>query len=269
MNIGELRRAIQPPTNNLYDAFFTRRLSILLTAALAPAGTTANQVSTANLFVGIGGCLLIALAGTLGVLAGVILLHLYAILDSVDGELARFRKQFSLKGLFLEDLSAFYVIVMFPLAVGTFVYRSGVGAETLILAIFYAVLGRNSMSVARRAVLRSVRTRRPISPTQPKRSQSRLTKLQRLVDEHLLNHTNIRVIVSTLLLVELFSGVPPRITAGLMSVVLLGLLVREALGIAHFVRTDSLETMLLDLYEDAKVVNTDPATADGFRLARN
>ena len=66
-----------------------------------------------------------------------LLIHLYSVLDSVDGELARLRKQFSLTGLFLEDLSAFYVIVGFPLATATLVYRSGLGTLPLILGILY------------------------------------------------------------------------------------------------------------------------------------
>ena len=67
----------------------------------------------------------------------------------------------------------------------------------------------------------------------------------------------------------MFTGVPPRVAAALTSGVLVALLLREVLGIVHFVRGDSLDAMLLAVYEDAKVVNTDPATADGFRLARN
>jgi phosphatidylglycerophosphate synthase len=269
MRIAELRRRVQPPTNNVYDTVFTRRFSILVTAALAPLGTTANQVTVANLLVGFAACLLIAFTDNQGVVAGVILLHVYAILDSVDGELARLRRQFSLKGLYLEDLSAFFMIVGFPLAVGVHIHRAGSGPEPLVLAILYAAFGRNSMAVARRAILRSVRTKRPVESSSARQEMpSYIGTIRRVMDEHLLNHTNIRLAVSTAFLVEVLAGGPVTVTTWLMSAVLIGLLAREAAAILYLLRGHRLDTLLAEVYEDAKIVHTDPTDADGFRLAR-
>ncbi|HKU44300.1 MAG TPA: CDP-alcohol phosphatidyltransferase family protein, partial [Polyangiales bacterium] len=98
--IAQLRPLIQRRTANVYDTWFTRRVSIYLTVLLAPLGVTPNQVSTCGALVGAGCCALLAFGDAAWLLFGVACLHLYAVLDSVDGELARWTKQFSLTGLF-------------------------------------------------------------------------------------------------------------------------------------------------------------------------
>ena len=87
--IAELRKTVQRKTDNIYDTLFTRRVSVYLTAALASTGITANQVSVIGAVVGLGACAFIAFGSPALQLGGVALLHLYAVLDSVDGELAR------------------------------------------------------------------------------------------------------------------------------------------------------------------------------------
>jgi phosphatidylglycerophosphate synthase len=270
MTIAELRARVQPPTSNPYDRYFTKRVSVFVTALLAPWGITANQVSAVNVFVGLAACGLIARAHLSTVIAGVILLHVYAVLDSVDGELARFRRQFSLNGLFLEDLSAFYLIVGFPLAVAICAQRTGSGAALLLLALSYAVFGRTAMAVARRAVIRSIHTKRPVSPAPPtdRRERSPGATVRRFVDDHLLNHTNIRVVVSTALAVEMLGSHTARVAAVLMGTAVVGLLVREGATIVHLLR-GHLDDLLLETYADARTMNTDASSADGFHLARS
>lgn len=272
MKLTELRSLVQPPPTNPYDALFTRHVSILLTAALAPLGITANQVSSVNLLVGLGACLLIAFGDHVGVIVGIVLVHLYAVLDSVDGELARLRREFTLTGLFLEDLSAFHVIVAFPLAVGLHMMRGGAGPLVLILAATYAAFGRTAMAVARRAVLKSIRTKRPVSPETPVGPilNGGAGTLRRLVDDFLLNHTIIRAVVSTSLLIEIAIGrVSPVITAWILGAALVGLLLREAATIVLLLRKDTLDKMLQGVYRDAGVVKTNAADADVFELARS
>ena len=125
------------------------------------------------------------------------------------------------------------------------------------------------MAVARRAVIRSIRTRRPVTGTMaPVENNLAASTVQRLVDEHLLNHTNIRVAISTVLVIELLLQVSPVATSILTATTLVALLLRELLAILFLIRRQGLEKLLLSLYEDAKVINSDPSTADGFRLAR-
>ena len=96
-NIRELR-ASQRRTPSLYDTWFTRRVSVYVTALALLLGLTPNMVSTANLLVGMAAWVLIAL--DIHALGGVVLIHVYAILDSVDGEVARHTRCFSLRGCF-------------------------------------------------------------------------------------------------------------------------------------------------------------------------
>jgi phosphatidylglycerophosphate synthase len=268
MKIPDLRSRIQRRTNNVYDTLFVRRLSVFFTAALAPAGVTANQVSLFGIFVALVSCLLIAFGTPRLIIAGIVLVHLYAILDSVDGEIARLTRTFTLKGLFLEDLSAFYMIVGFPIAVAMHIHHAGIMTWPLALAIGFGAFGRNGIAAARRAVIKSISTRRPASPGLSA-SGSLYTSLRRLVEDQLLNHTNIRLVVSTSLAIEVIVGAPPRITSWLLGAILIGLIAREAAVILRFLRGSALDAFLWQVYADAKVVNTDSSAADGLQLAGN
>jgi hypothetical protein len=272
MRLSELRSNVQPPTSNPYDAYFTRHVSILVTASLSTLGISANQVSAVNLFVGLGACALIAFGDSRGVIAGIVLVHVYAVLDSVDGELARLRRKFSLKGLFLEDLSAFYMIVAFPLAVANHLMRADGGLLLLGLAGGYAAFGRNGMAAARRALLKSIRTKRPISADAPTGAMPDVHAgpMRRVIDGLLLNHTIIRAVVSIALLVETaWDARPPVVTGWILAAALAGLLVREVAAIALLLRNQTLDRMLDEIYRDARVVNRSASEADGIELARS
>ena len=114
--VRRLRATAQRTGGTLYDRLFTLRVSVYVTAVLLPLGVTPNMVSLLNLVIGISPWILIGLDTC--VLVGVLLIHVYAVLDSVDGELARAKGQSSLKGLFLEDYSAYAMINGYWLAMG-------------------------------------------------------------------------------------------------------------------------------------------------------
>lgn len=268
MKIAALRTLVQRRTGHLYDSVFTRRVSVFITAGLAPLGVTPNQVSTMGILVGVTACLLTAFGRGWVVIVGVLLVHLVAVLDSVDGELARLRRQFSLKGLFLEDLSAFYMIVAFPVAVGFHVFRAGAGSLPLVLAILFGCFGRNAMAAARRALLKSMQTKRPVRTPASPSSSGVGGGIRRMIEEHLLNHTNIWVVLSTVLLVETLIGKSPTTTAAVTSVLMVGLFAKEAATLVHLLRQDTLDTLLWQLYKDAKVSNMDASQVDPMELAR-
>jgi phosphatidylglycerophosphate synthase len=241
--IAELRRTVQRKSSNLYDTLFTRRVSIYLTAALAPTRVTANQVSAFAALVGLGACALIAFGAPAGQLGGVALIHLYAVLDSVDGELARLRKSFTLRGLFIEDLSAYAMINGFNLAVAWYLRRAGHGDWPLAAAVALAAFGRNAMPVARRVILNAIAAGR--KPTVVPRAARPPGRLRAFVEEQLLYQTNIWVVVSTLIVVEIVLGRP----AGVVPVFALaigGLLLKELAVVAHLVRGEALERQLAD-----------------------
>ena len=136
------------------------------------------------------------------VLAGILLVHLYAILDSVDGELARLLDRSSLRGMFLEDWSAYAMITAFPLAVALYLQSAGASSASVVLAVLFAVLGRNVMPALRRAIAQSNEFPSQTDPHTPERV-GRAARWQAILEEHILHQTNIRLVLTSLVLVHL------------------------------------------------------------------
>jgi phosphatidylglycerophosphate synthase len=275
-HIRELRSRLQRKTSNVYDTLFTRRVSIYFTVVLARLGVSANAVSMFNVLVGLAACALIGFTTGPWLLLGVALVHLYAVLDSVDGELARLRESFSLKGLFLEDLSAYAMINGFQLAVGFYLARTQGALWPAALAIAMAAFGRNAMPVARRAILKSILTRRPVSPAVAEKharpsaeaattSPSTLTRLRSIVQEHVLHYTYIWIILSSLVVVEqTFDLSRSRLVLVGFAFFSAGLVAKELGVVARYLLTDALESETLRVYEQARQIPT--GHADGMRM---
>jgi len=215
--LASVRRSSQRSTRNLYDTVFTRRISAYITALLLPLHVSPNLVSAVNLGVGVVLCALIATGERHLVLAGALTFHLYAVLDSVDGELARAQGRSSLPGMFLEAWSAYLMINGFSLAVGAYLWRTGAGLVPLGLALFVAVFARNAAAVARRVVI-EVAEKAPSAGMLPKEPpmnarppdpdpaqmfpRGLTTRLRHFVEESLLYQTNVWLVLSSLLVVE-------------------------------------------------------------------
>ena len=240
--IADIRATAQRKTGNLYDTYFTRQISVLITAALAPLRVPPNAVSTVNFGVGMTACCLIGFGAVRWhILLGVALVHLYAILDSVDGELARYNRQSSVKGLFLEDYSAFAMINAMTLAVALYLEHTTNARYPIWLAVGMAVLGRNAMAVARRTVLQVLehqpsKTPTPATTTRPPKSSART-----LIEDHLLHYTNIWVTLTTLIVVELTTGISHPIVLYAFTVYAALLIMKELATLTLIVSGDFLE----------------------------
>lgn len=226
--LASVRRSSQRSTRNLYDTVFTRRISAYITALLLPLHVSPNLVSAVNLGVGVVLCALIATGERHLVLAGALAFHLYAVLDSVDGELARAQGRSSLPGMFLEAWSAYLMINGFSLAVGAYLWRTGAGLVPLGLALFVAVFARNAAAVARRVVI-EVAEKAPSAGMLPKEPpinarppgpdpaqvfpRGLTTRLRNFVEESLLYQTNVWLVLSSLLALE---SLFPPLTAHLV-----------------------------------------------------
>ncbi len=258
--IADLRRRAQRRTDNLYDTLFTRRVSIYVTAVCYALGLSANAVSMLNVVVGLTACVLIALGTGWQIAVGIALVHLFAVLDSVDGELARLRQRFSLAGLFLEDLAAYTMINGMFLAVGWYVQRTTGCAWPFVLAIIVVAIGRNAMQVARRAVMKSIATRRPLSADALARHRERTAgapSSTRRLAERVLHYTNVWLVMTTMIALEEL-GVTAHLVMYTVYVYGTLVLVKEAAVIATYLFTDGLDRMLLDVYDRAGTLPTDP-----------
>jgi phosphatidylglycerophosphate synthase len=84
---------------------FTRRVSIGITWLLLHTPVTANQVTVVSLLLTLVGPALIAMPSAALALLGAGALVVHYFLDKVDGEIARFRKVYSLAGVYMDELS--------------------------------------------------------------------------------------------------------------------------------------------------------------------
>jgi phosphatidylglycerophosphate synthase len=258
VSIAELRQKAQRRTSNLYDTLFTRRVSIYVTALLYPLEVSANAVSAVNGLVAVSACALIGL-GTerWQVLLGIALVHVYAVLDSVDGELARLRRTFTIKGLFLEDLSAFTMINGFFLAVAWYLHRTTGSTTPVILAVAVVGFGRNAMQVARRAIWKWLESHRPVAGGKAGGGKASLLGVVRaLVEEHLLHYTNIWIVLTTLIGVELFGG--PRLAGYAFAFYVCAVLAKELAAIAMLAMGDELRTQATSITAHVRATPTEP-----------
>ncbi|MBY0274847.1 CDP-alcohol phosphatidyltransferase family protein [Candidatus Binatia bacterium] len=85
----EFLRSLDNPRDGYFDRVLNRRLSRPLTLLLLPLRVTPNQITVAALLLSLVGAACIALPGLAGPVLGALLLQLTAVLDCVDGEIAR------------------------------------------------------------------------------------------------------------------------------------------------------------------------------------
>ena len=88
--------------NNLWGYLVLRRISFHFTWLFLKLGISANQVTVLSLVVGLAGCGFLAFGNYIGIVIGVLLANIWALLDYVDGNIARYNKCASDYGLFLE-----------------------------------------------------------------------------------------------------------------------------------------------------------------------
>lgn len=102
------------------DALFNWRLSMPITRVLArrSLAVTPNQVTVVSILVGLGAALLASRGGYAAIAVAGLMLQMQSILDSVDGELARLRYQYSKFGQWFDNVSDDVVDNLFVVTVG-------------------------------------------------------------------------------------------------------------------------------------------------------
>lgn len=85
----EFLRALENPRDGYFDRVLNRRLSRPITLRLLPLPVTPNQITVVALLLSFVGAACIALPGVAGPVLGALLLQFTAVLDCVDGEIAR------------------------------------------------------------------------------------------------------------------------------------------------------------------------------------
>ena len=112
-SIKELREICLPnyilsgrSQSHLFNRICTRQVSIYLTKLFLHMGISANQTTMLSMFIVALGALLMSVGDIYYMIAGAIVLFLFPILDSVDGEIARYKKSKDIfSGRYMEVLS--------------------------------------------------------------------------------------------------------------------------------------------------------------------
>jgi hypothetical protein len=124
-SIAELRAETQPDwllarpgAEHWAGRLYMRRLSPYLTRLVLPTPLSANAVTALMIPAGLLGALCFTFAGVWPAVLGVLLIQLQLLLDCSDGEVARWRKQFSPTGVYLDQLAHYSTEAAIPAAIG-------------------------------------------------------------------------------------------------------------------------------------------------------
>lgn len=128
--IRTLREVAQSAKNHRTEWQYRihRRISIYVTWVLLHTPLTANQASLLSFAVGFGAGGLVLRGDSRLALLGLVGFYAYFLLDKVDGEIARFRDERSLRGVCLDYIGHMAIPPLVPLSMGGFLARqSGIG----------------------------------------------------------------------------------------------------------------------------------------------
>jgi phosphatidylglycerophosphate synthase len=124
-SVAELRAATQPASlfarnsgEHWAGRLYVRRLSPHLTRRLVPTRVTPNAVTWAMIVVGVLAAMVLTLPGVLAACAAALLIQGQILLDCSDGELARWRKQYSPAGIYLDRFGHYLTETALPVALG-------------------------------------------------------------------------------------------------------------------------------------------------------
>ena len=124
-SIAELREVTQPPSifarnsgEHWAGRLYIRRASPYLTRVLLRTPLTPNAVTWLMLLTGIAAAGFLTLPGLGWVVAAFVAIQLQILLDCTDGEMARWRQESSVVGVYLDRLAHYVTEAALPVALG-------------------------------------------------------------------------------------------------------------------------------------------------------
>ncbi|MEU1211549.1 CDP-alcohol phosphatidyltransferase family protein [Streptomyces sp. NPDC005791] len=113
-SIAELRPVVHPPGvkdrrsgEHWAGRLYMREVSLRITRRLVNTKVTPNQLTYVMTVAGALAAPALLVPGIPGALLGVLAVQLYLLFDCVDGEVARWKKQYSLAGVYLDRVAAY------------------------------------------------------------------------------------------------------------------------------------------------------------------
>jgi phosphatidylglycerophosphate synthase len=139
-NVKELNIICQKPDyktkGNWMARNITRDMAVPLTWLFLHTSITANQITLLSLIVGLSASVAFVFFSKASILIGALLLQIWYLLDHVDGQVARYRKQQSLTGIYFDFVSHYVIHCAIFLGIGFGLYNNTGRALYLILGIF-------------------------------------------------------------------------------------------------------------------------------------
>lgn len=123
-----------------YSRYFGRKVSIYFTWLFLKLRITPNTATLVSLLVGFIGAFIMAFPGQIYLVIGSIILQMYIILDSTDGELARILDKKTILGPYLDRLVHVFMYVLIFVSMGMNVYLRGGGVSGPILGLIASVI---------------------------------------------------------------------------------------------------------------------------------
>lgn len=104
---------------------WVRKASFFFTYIFINLGFSPNGVSILSIFVTLAACALFTVPVKWAVITAVVLINFWLVLDCVDGNIARCRKQKTVYGEFVDDIGGYYTVAFVYLAIGVCAYNFG------------------------------------------------------------------------------------------------------------------------------------------------
>ena len=125
-NIQELRKICQLPRREVdtwHGRHVCRPFSIYITRVAILLGISANTVTLIFFIIGLLACFFFMLGTGLGFLVGALTLQFWYLMDMVDGEVARYRKETSATGSYFDKMGHYAVNASIFFSLGFGIYR--------------------------------------------------------------------------------------------------------------------------------------------------
>ncbi|MET9554606.1 CDP-alcohol phosphatidyltransferase family protein [Streptomyces sp. NPDC006645] len=113
-SVAELRPVVHPPGvkdrrsgEHWGGRLYMREISLRVDRYLVNTSVTPNQITYVMTVAGALALPALLVPGIAGAVLGVLAVQLYLLLDCVDGEIARWKKQYSMTGVYLDRVAAY------------------------------------------------------------------------------------------------------------------------------------------------------------------
>jgi hypothetical protein len=179
-SIKELRKICYADSKGkrpLYMEWFTMKISIYVTKLILYSPMNADQVSMSMVLLVLLGSIFMGIGTLPWMLAGILIIHFTIVLDSCNGEVARYRKEGSMMGTFMEQ---YYHEISVPLIFFSFSY----GLFILTGMKFVLIFGFLSAIFSRSTVLsplKSAVVKNTIRDNENKKTEEKLRRYIKMV----------------------------------------------------------------------------------------